>query len=115
MRALTALLLSLLLAVTSVTMATARGEAPIGQTMTLCSEGGTITVTLDANGNPVAPHAHLCPDCLSAVLAANLPAPLAIPTRPLTKAAALPLPTTLRLAGLAHRPGNARAPPTFAV
>ena len=113
MRFLTALLLSLLLAVTSVTMAVARGQEPMGQTLTLCTEDGTTTVTLDANGNPVSAHVHLCPDCLSAVTSADLPGPLALPARPLGRATLLPLPQPRILASLARQTAHARDPPAF--
>lgn len=72
MRSLSALLLSLVLALASVSMAVARGQMPMGTTMTLCSRGQAVTVTLDANGSPVTAPPHLCPDCLSAVTALDL-------------------------------------------
>jgi hypothetical protein len=113
MRALNALLLSLLLAVTSVTTAVARGQEPMGLTLTLCSEGVAQTVTLDANGNPVAPHEHHCPDCLSGLLALDLPAPLPPLARPLTRAAALALPQPIQAASAPRTPSRARGPPVF--
>lgn len=114
MRALTAFLLSLLLTVTSVTMAVARADEPMaGQTLTLCADGGTVTVTLDANGNPMPPHVHLCPDCLSAVGAATMPGPLVAPARPLTRATLLPLPQPRILASLARQTAHARDPPAL--
>lgn len=79
MRALFALLLSLVLAISSVSMAVARGQAPMGDTVELCIGGAATTVTLDANGSPVSTPPHLCPDCISAASAFDLPAPLALP------------------------------------
>lgn len=69
MRSISALLLSLVLALASVSMAVARGQAPLGATMTLCSQGAAITITLDTNGSPISLPKHLCPDCLSAFTA----------------------------------------------
>ncbi|CUH78108.1 hypothetical protein [Tropicibacter naphthalenivorans] len=55
-------LLALMLAVTSLSMAVARGQAaPVG-TMALCAGGVLQIVPVDADGQPTAP-AHLCPDC----------------------------------------------------
>lgn len=53
-------------------MAVARGQAPMGAILTLCSQGQAVTVMLDANGTPVTAPPHLCPDCLSAVAALDL-------------------------------------------
>jgi hypothetical protein len=58
-----ALILSLLLAVTSVTQAIARGQGTGVTEAVICANGMAITVLLDAQGNPVPQHAH-CPDCL---------------------------------------------------
>lgn len=88
MRASLSLLLSLLLALTSVTFATARVQEAGLTRMVVCAQGAALVMTFDAAGNPVsAPH-H-CPDCLSA-----LPPPLAA-TR---IAARVPLPRPLVLA-----------------
>lgn len=66
MRLLTSLLLSLVLAVTSVTFAAARVQAAELTQIVICAQGAARLVTLDAAGNPVeAPH-H-CPDCLAAL------------------------------------------------
>lgn len=113
MRALNALLLSLLLAVTSVTTAVARGQEPMGLTLTLCSEGEARTVTLDASGNPVSAHEHHCPDCLSGLVALDLPAPLPAPARPLTRATSLALPQPVQAASAPQTPSRARGPPVF--
>ncbi|MGR3271441.1 hypothetical protein DU478_19985 [Thalassococcus profundi] len=63
------LCLACLIALTSVQMAQARGQArPVG-IMVLCIGTETRTVSVDANGQPVeAPH--LCPDCVMALMAA---------------------------------------------
>lgn len=72
MRLLTALFLSLTLAIASVSMAVARGQVPMGATVELCTEAGTVSVVLDVEGKPMPGHPHICPDCLSAVTAFDL-------------------------------------------
>lgn len=62
-RVLSALVLSLVLAVTSVTLAVSRGQAAGLSEMVICSDGAAVTVTVDAQGNPVE-RPHHCPDCL---------------------------------------------------
>lgn len=113
MRWLTALLLSLLLAVTSVTMAVARLAEPMapGLTLTLCSDQGTVEVALDANGNPVPPHQHLCPDCLAGHAAFDLPPAAGQPNPPKAQSARIALPNPSHLAGRPAPASSARAPP----
>ncbi|MRU16279.1 hypothetical protein FDP25_12625 [Roseovarius sp. A21] len=54
--------LALLLALTSQTMAVARGApAPVGQAV-LCTGTGPVTVLVDADGQPTG-QVHICPDC----------------------------------------------------
>ncbi|OYU17513.1 MAG: hypothetical protein CFE34_15375 [Rhodobacteraceae bacterium PARR1] len=65
MRALTSIFLALLLAVTSVTFASARVQAVGITQMVICTQGAARLVTLDAAGNPVE-MPHHCPDCLAA-------------------------------------------------
>lgn len=115
MRTFTALLLSLVLAVASISMAVARGQAPMGATVELCTMYGTVTVALDADGNPLPTGPHLCPDCLSAATVFTFQeetAPLApqVTSRPLT----MTLTPSLR-DGLARVMRHARDPPAFAV
>ena len=115
MRAFTALLLSLVLAIASISMAVARGQAPMGATIELCTASGTVTVALDADGNPLPAGPHLCPDCLSAATVFVLPVKTTLPTphvtsRPLTAALA----PSLR-DGLTQIPRHARDPPAFVV
>jgi hypothetical protein len=66
MRALSALVLMLLLAVTSVTQAVARSEHAGAVAMVICAGGQTETALIDAQGNPVE-GPHHCPDCLQAL------------------------------------------------
>lgn len=67
--------LCLALALGSVSMAVARGQAVAmskgGTTLVICSGYGVMTITLDDQGNPVGP-IHPCPECLAG-LAAYLP------------------------------------------
>lgn len=77
-------LLCLALVAGSVTMAVARGQAAAlsggGTTLVICSGYGVMTVSLDAEGNPVGP-VHPCPECLAglaAYLAPGLLSPLAV-------------------------------------
>ena len=85
MRALTSILLALLLTVTSVTFAAARVQAAGLTQMVICAQGAARVVTFDAAGNPVeAPH-H-CPDCLAAL--PPIPSPATppsyrVPARPI--------------------------------
>lgn len=104
------LLLSALFAVTSVTMAAARGHVVQGNAVVICSGYGVVTILVDAKGDPVGT-VHPCPDCtLHVVLADAPPAPMAL--RPATRAepfrardAQLPA-TPMRLSP------SARGPPT---
>lgn len=54
--------LSLMLALTSVSMAAARGMPVPVDTMVICAGGVMQVVPMDAEGQPTGP-AHLCPDC----------------------------------------------------
>ena len=58
-----AVLLAVLVAATSQQMALARGVATnaAGEVI-LCTGQGVVTVTVDAQGNPIGP-VHICPDC----------------------------------------------------
>lgn len=62
-------MLAVLLALTSVQMAVARGSAAPAGTMVLCVGGGVVTVSVDAEGNPTGP-VHLCPDCVMSLIVA---------------------------------------------
>ena len=57
-----ALALVAVLALTSVTSAIARGQAPAVDQAVICTGTGVVTVALDAQGNPTG-MAHPCPDC----------------------------------------------------
>lgn len=106
-----ALILALILALAAQTAAVARTQAP-GMEMTLCTGDGPVTVTLDAQGNPVAP-SHHCPAC---ILAPSLPPTATAPgqpphsLRPLSPAQA----AVLAVRGPSHPTPPARAPPLSA-
>lgn len=102
--------LSLVLALASVTLAHARGQARIGDTFVLCTGGGAVTVTLDAEGNPTGP-AHICPDMALALMAGVAAMPASVPVPQVTShaeqeafVATLAAPVTLPV-------GEPRGPP----
>jgi hypothetical protein len=109
LRPLTALGLCLFLALTSVTLAVARGAPLPVDEVVLCTGEGTRTVLVDAQGAPVAPP-HICPECLLAFHATAPRDPLP-PPHPAVTFARYPF------AGAAHvippppPPLRARAPP----
>lgn len=69
LRALTSLLLALMLTVTSVGTAAAQARMIGAMQVELCADHGAgSVVTLDAAGNPIDAPRH-CPDCLAATMA----------------------------------------------
>lgn len=65
LRSMTAFLLSLLLVLTSHSLAMARGKSPdVGTEMVICTGVGMITMTIGSDGEPVET-AHICPDAVS--------------------------------------------------
>lgn len=72
-RMLSALFLTLALAVTSVSQAVARGQDAGLTEMVICANGLAVSVHVDAAGN-IADPPHHCPDCLLALAPAD-PAP----------------------------------------
>lgn len=87
MRSLFGLVLAVVLGMSSVTMAVARGHAAApGTEMVICTGYGLVTVTLDAEGNPTGP-VHPCPDCVMG-LAALPVGPALAPALPLRAARA---------------------------
>jgi hypothetical protein len=68
MRSTVHLALALLLALTSQTLASARGQVMVVGVVVICSGGQLVTLHVDASGQPVeAPH--VCPDCALHALA----------------------------------------------
>ncbi|WP_126979382.1 hypothetical protein [Frigidibacter oleivorans] len=74
LRSLATTLLILIVGVTSQSMAIARGQTRIADTVVICSGYGIVSIQVDAEGNPVgAPH--ICPDMALSLLAAPEVAP----------------------------------------
>lgn len=70
--------LALLLALTSQSLAAARGHVMVAGEMVICSGGQLVTVLVDATGQPVEPP-HICPDCaLHALAGVTPPDPVAV-------------------------------------
>ena len=98
------------LALASVSMATARHQAPAVGSVVICTGHGVVTLTLDAQGRPTGPVLP-CPDCLPPALAlASGAGPLPGPARQLLPVAwggrDLPAP-----ADAAPRQHRVRSPP----
>lgn len=103
------LLLCALFAVTSVTMAAARGMVATGQAVVICSGYGVVTILVDDKGEPVGT-VHPCPDCVAQLLV-DLPPQAAVVAWPVTPARAVVAePCEVRVACAHVRPA-ARAPP----
>ncbi len=104
-----ALCLTVLLSLTSVTAAVARGQMAGATEMVVCAGGAPVTVTIDATGQPVA-RAHHCPVCTAASAAvAGAVAPVTL--RPVTRSEAVPPKMVPRLAGGVALVAVARGPP----
>ena len=74
-------LLCLVLALTSGTMAVARGQMAAAGSIVICSGYGIVTVLVDERGAPLGT-VHPCPDCIAAHVVALLP-PAPVVERPL--------------------------------
>lgn len=73
-RTIKAVLVALLLIVTSQSMAVARGTMRDATgAVVICTGTGPITVLTDADGQPVGP-AHICPDCALSLIAGTVAA-----------------------------------------
>jgi len=81
-RRLAGLTLALTIALTSVTMALARGQTrDAAGIMIICSGAGVVSVSVDADGDPVGP-VHICPDCALGALAwVDIGSTLSLPDR----------------------------------
>lgn len=108
---LTALFLALTLALTSVSMAVARGGMSLSGVMILCVDATQVIVPLDPDGRPrESPPA--CLDCTMGALAPSVAAPLMAPVRRARLAQAAPvsaIPDTVPA-----RAPQARGPPPSA-
>ena len=58
-------------------VARAQAAAAQGQDIVICSGYGVVTITVDADGNPISP-VHPCPDCVAGLAAALVPSDLSI-------------------------------------
>jgi hypothetical protein len=104
------LILALVLALTSVTMAQARGQAMAVGQIVICSGGGIVSVPVDAEGRPTGP-AHLCPDCALGLFAAA-PAAFGVLVRSADWRPQAPLPVPgIAPAAPTKTPQSARGPP----
>lgn len=109
LRTFPAIALAVLLALTSQTMATARGApAPVGQAV-LCTGMGPVTVLVDAQGQPTG-KVHICPDCAFGPLYGVLTLRLDL-TLPDHASAGQPTDFTKQKQPLAPAAFAARAPP----
>lgn len=106
-----AVVLSVVLALGTATMAVARGQATGGgDSVVICSGYGVVTITLDADGNPTGP-VHPCPDCLAGLGLALLPdAPLVL--RPSSPARLLVWAPEVAWQGHDRPAPKARGPPS---
>ncbi|MEM6305331.1 MAG: hypothetical protein AAF744_11450 [Pseudomonadota bacterium] len=77
-RTISSLLLALVLALTSQSMAVARGASAATGKIVLCTSTGPMAVYIDAEGEPTAAP-HICPD---AALHAVVQGPVAAPAQP---------------------------------
>lgn len=109
-RTLTALLLSLALALSGVTPARAHAAAPGLHEVVICSGDGTVTLTLDAEGNPAGPPLP-CPDCIAGLAAALPEKPAAPPDRLQPSEQSLLLPPDTSRAATRPYTRRARGPP----
>lgn len=62
LRSLAPVLLAIVMALTGITMAVARGQMAGAQSVVICSGYGIVTIQLDQRGEPI-DTVHPCPDC----------------------------------------------------
>lgn len=111
MRAYLALALSLVLVLTSHSMAQARGMAAPAGEMVICTGSGYVTVLTDAEGQPVGP-SHICPDCALSLFAA-LGGGFEAPVLPLSGGARVTFDYSFVAPSLQVLRAHARGPPLF--
>ncbi|SMX32013.1 hypothetical protein [Actibacterium lipolyticum] len=111
LRPLFATLLALTLSLASVTLASARGQAPVSGEIVICSGLGLQTITIDADGNPVG-SPHICPDGVASFVSIDVIPPV-LPQQPSVVGKRLvPLQALVR-AGEQSLRATARAPPAL--
>lgn len=111
LRSLGAVLLAVMLSLTSVTLAVARGQAPAAGQIEVCSGLGLQTITVDADGKPVGPP-HVCPDGVASFINIDMPVP-EMPLRALGNGERLRVPEHLSSANAEQLRATARGPPVF--
>lgn len=111
-RPLSGLLLAMLMAITSVTMAVARGQDRMGTSVEICGGFGEVFITLNADGQPMVT-SHSCPDCLGGVSALDLPGSPAFPQRPQVASRAPFAAVVIVAASLPQPQATARGPPSL--
>lgn len=92
-RRLFAIVLCVILGLSSGTMAVARGQGAGATEVTICSGYGVVTLYLGPDGNPVPGdgQVHLCPDCLAGLGLGTLPAAPSL-ARPATRSQTVAVP-----------------------
>ncbi len=103
------LALILLLAVTGVQLAAARGLPPAADMLVICRGLTVVTIHVDADGNETAAP-HLCPDAGLTVLAATADTPASLATALVWQGVVWPLAAT-SMQGQGHAAPRARGPP----
>ena len=106
----TALLLGLVLAMTSVSMAVARGGMSLSGTMILCIDASQQVVPLGPDGAPMEVN-HACPDCTVGALALVEPQPLDAPEWRMATLYTRPFATRIHEAPA--QGGQGRGPPSL--
>jgi len=105
-------IVALVIALTSVSAAIARGETMEGRHIVICSGGTLVSIILDADGKPVK-RTQICPDYALTILASVMPAPI-VALRPATSTT-LVAPTSFLFPHSRQAPTpRARAPPLSA-
>ena len=108
-RSLLAIVLALLMAVTSVTMAVARGQTRVAGEVVICSGYGLTTISVDQFGNEVT-EVQICPDMALGLLAMLAHVPTTI-ERPAGRASDLILVEPRLLHSRSYVAVRARGPP----
>lgn len=104
-----ALMLALMLALTSLSLAVARGQATPAGTIALCSGAGMQMLHVDADGNPTGPP-HVCPDGVAALALVDMDAP-AQALRRVRDGETLRIPRDVPAVAQPVVPAQARGPP----
>ena len=108
----TALLLGLVLAMTSVSMAVARGGMSLSGSMILCIDGAQQVVAVGLDGQPIEfEDEHPCPDCIMGALALTDLSPLATPEWRVVAIYVLPFLSRIHEAPV--QGGQGRGPPVL--